>query len=298
MDIGLRPPAPYEWPDKARIGVSVTMGFEAYIHHGHFGGHKPGKVDHLSLSFADYAYKVGVWRIMDVLEKNGIKGTFDCNGLAAHKYPAILGEMKRRGHETAGHGWANDMPPQDDDLEGELKDLTNTIAAIEAATGERPVGWVGPGSVHTAKTMDHMIREGFLWNGDDVSADTPYIRVHKGKRIVILPRTNIATNDLRVWLRPSNSPLAYWEGFKSAFDFCYEEGKAGRPLWMDLIVHCDIGTRPAMIGIFQRALDYIATHKKVWYGRRRDIADWTLERFGEEAAEAGKKPKATSRSKK
>lgn len=296
MDIGQHPPAPFEWPGRARIGVTVTLGFEAYIFHGHYGSHKAGQVDHLSMSFANYAYKVGAWRIMDVLERNGLKGTFDCNGLAAKKFPKIVAEMARRGHETAGHGWANDVHPNDDDLAGEARDLKNTIAAIKGATGERPVGWVGPGSTHTSKTMDHMIREGFLWNGDDVSDDVPFIRLHKGKQLVILPRTNLATNDLRVFLRPANSPLVYWEGFKAAFDFCYAEGKAGRPKWIDLILHCDIGARPAMIGVFQRALDYCAKHKRVWYGRRRDLAQWTLERFGEEAR-AGAGEKKTGRRK-
>jgi peptidoglycan/xylan/chitin deacetylase (PgdA/CDA1 family) len=289
MEIGLRPPKPFEWPDKARLGVTVTIGFEAYVYHGHYGSHKPGKVDHLSMSFAEYAYKVGAWRIMDVLEKNGLRGCFDCNGLAAKKYPAIVADMAKRGHETAGHGWANDMYPSDDDFAGEERDLKNTMAAIAAATGKPPVGWVGPGSTHTAKTLDHMIEQGFLWNGDDVSHDVPFVRVHKGKPLVILPRTNLATNDLRMFLRPANSPLAYWDGFKEAFDFCYEEGKAGRPLWIDLILHCDIGARPALIGVFQRCLDYCFKHKKVWYGRRRDLAQWTLEHYGDEALAAEKK---------
>lgn len=283
MQFGKAPPPPFEWPNGAHVCVSVTVGFEAYRYHGHLSTktRKPNTPDMLSLSYASYGYKVGAWRIMDVLERNDMRACFDVNGLAAERYPELVGAMHQRGHETAGHGYANDTPPAADDPDAELRDLRATIAAIEKATGERPQGWVGPGSLGTERTLEYMVDEGFLWNGDDASDDVPYVREVKGKKLVILPRVNFSTNDLIVWMRPANPPSAYFEGVKEAFDFCYSDGKRGFPKWVDMILHMDIGSRPGLIGVFERAIQYCKQHDNVWFARRRDIAQWTLEKFGE-----------------
>ena len=93
---------------------------------------------------------------------------------------------------------------------------------------------------------------------------------------MILPRVNFPTNDLIVWIRPQNPPSAYFEGFKETFDFLYDEGRRGRPAWVDLLLHSDMGGRPTLIGAFERALRYARGFEGVWFARRRDIAEWTL----------------------
>ena len=273
------PRPPIKLPNDARICVSVTVAFEAFLLHGHYGhaSTKPGKVSHFSLSYAEYGPKVGFWRILKSLEQHGIKATFDVGGLAAERHPAILKAMRGGGHEAAGHGWANDVHVADDDPEGELKSIRDTAAAIAAGYGERPVGWVSPGSVGSARTMQYMVDEGFLWNGDDASDDLPFLRMIGAKPLIILPRINFPTNDLIVWLKPQNPPSAYYEGFKESFDYLYEEGQRGNPKWVDLLLHCDLGGRPALMPVFERAIRYAQRFEGVWFARRRDLAQWVLE---------------------
>ena len=177
MSAYFSPTPAMKWPDDARICVSVTIAFEAFQYAGHYGHTqtKPGEKNIFSLSYAEYGPKVGVWRILDVLARNGVRATFDVGGMAAERYPQAIKAMRDGGHEAAGHGYANDIYPNDDDHAGELKAIKDTIAAIEATYGERPVGWVSPGSVGTSKTFDVMVQEKFIWNGDDASQDTPFI---------------------------------------------------------------------------------------------------------------------------
>jgi peptidoglycan/xylan/chitin deacetylase (PgdA/CDA1 family) len=186
--------------------------------------------------------------------------------------------MIDRGHEVAGHGYANDIYPDEDYPEGELRDIRATVKAIEAATGQKPVGWVSPGSVGTFKTLEYMVQEGFLWNGDDASDDLPFVRRINGKPLVILPRINFPTNDLIVWNRPQNPPSAYFNGFQETFEFMYDEGRRGRPMWIDLLLHSDMGARPGLIGVFEKALRYAKGQERVWFARRRDIAQWALDK--------------------
>ena len=114
------------------------------------------------------------------------------------------------------------------------------------------------------------------WSGDDASADVPFVKTVAGKRIAIVPRINFASNDLVVWLRPSHAPSTYFEGFKEAFDWVYREGERGNPLWAELLLHSDMGTRPPLINAFERALTYAKGHSDIWFARRGDLADWAL----------------------
>ncbi len=284
MDVISKPPAPIRWPHDAKAAVSITVAFESYekVGHYHQGVRVPGKTHHLSLSFSEYGPKVGVWRLFDILERYDVRATFDINGKAAREQPIIVREMAERGHETAGHGWANDLSPDDDDPEGEQHDIRATIEAIEAATGEPPVGWVSPGSRGTQRTLEFLVAEGMRWSGDDASADVPFVKTVAGKRIAIVPRINFASNDLVVWLRPSHAPSTYFEGFKEAFDWVYREGERGNPLWAELLLHSDMGTRPPLINAFERALTYAKGHSDIWFARRGDLADWALSQSAEE----------------
>jgi allantoinase len=268
------PRQPVVLPNNAHICVGVTVAFEAFLMHGHYGhaNTKPGKVSHFSLSYAEYGPRVGFWRILKSLEKLGIRATFDVGGLAASRHPAIMRAMRDGGHEAAGHGWANDVHATDEDPEGELKSIRETVAAIEAGCGERPVGWVSPGSVGSVRTMQYMVEEGFLWNGDDASDDMPFLTRVDGKPLVILPRVNFPTNDLIIWQKPQNPPSAYFEGFKETFDYLYEEGREGSPKWVDLLLHCDLGGRPTLMPAFERAIRYARGFEGVWFARRRDLA--------------------------
>jgi hypothetical protein len=124
--------------------------------------------------------------------------------------------------------------------------------------------------------MQYMVHEGFLWNGDDASDDVPFVRLIGGKPLVVVPRVNFPTNDLIVWQRPQNPPSAYYEGFKETFDYLYEEGREGNPKWVDLLLHCDLGGRPTLMPVFERAIRYALGFDRVWFARRRDLASWML----------------------
>src|ERR671927_406597 len=114
-------PAPMQWPNDAKIAVSFFVAFESFINYSQYrrGGDKP---DYASLAYGEYGGKAGIWRIMDVLARNGVKGTIDTNGRVAEVFPEALKELSDSGHEIVGHGWVNDIyltslePQQEKDL--------------------------------------------------------------------------------------------------------------------------------------------------------------------------------------
>ena len=113
---GANPPV-VKWPNGARIAVSVVVNYEEGSEysvldgdpHGETGGESPspvgpGERDLANESFYEYGSRVGVWRLMNILDKNNVKGTFFACALALERNPEVGPEIVRRGHEVMGHG--------------------------------------------------------------------------------------------------------------------------------------------------------------------------------------------------
>src|SRR3954471_6651170 len=102
-----------EWPDGKKICATLTVAFEAFTRGGHFKKTKSSEVNLVSLSHANYGGNAGIWRILDVLERNNARATADVNGLAAQKWPEAVRALHDAGNEIAGHGTTNDIAMTD-----------------------------------------------------------------------------------------------------------------------------------------------------------------------------------------
>ena len=76
---------PVAWPNGARVAVWVVPNIEHF--HVEIGNAAPDIRNH---SRRDYGNRVGVWRLMEVLEKNGVRGTVALNGEVGKYYPRIM----------------------------------------------------------------------------------------------------------------------------------------------------------------------------------------------------------------
>jgi peptidoglycan/xylan/chitin deacetylase (PgdA/CDA1 family) len=270
-------PAPILWPNHAKIAVSFFVAFESFINYSQYrrGGDKP---DYASLAYGEYGGKAGIWRIMDTLSRNNVKGTIDTNGRVAEQFPDALKELHAAGHEIVGHGWANDIYLTSLEPQKEQELIRQTLDAIASVTGQRPVGWVSPGHRMNAHTFDYLVDEGIFWTGDLPGPDIPEHRLIKGKPLVIMPRLDYA-NDHSLVFHPKNPARFYFDSFKTAFDYLYAEGVAGFPKLIDALVHAHIGGRPNIIGVFEECIRYAKGFKDVWFCTKGEIAQWYLDRY-------------------
>ena len=104
---------PLRFPDGARVAVWVIPNIE----HFHFGmpatsissvtaGFKP---DVFNYAWRDYGVRVGIWRLLDVLEKHGVKATVALNSEVCEHYPQIIEAGMELGWEWMGHGTTNSI---------------------------------------------------------------------------------------------------------------------------------------------------------------------------------------------
>lgn len=288
--IGYGPyPPQVEWPDGARIVVSLVVNYEEGSEYSLLDGDpyresnsevpSPVPLDQRDLaneSFFEYGSRVGVWRLMSILDEYDIKATFFCCALALERNPHVGPEIVRRGHEVFGHGyrWEEYFKM---DRRAEKEAIRKAVESITRTTGQRPLGWFtryGP----SLNTRELVVEEGgFLYDCDAYNDDIPYYTQVNGRRWLVVPYT-LEVNDTKFWRGGMINPSDFYESMRNTFDRLYQEG-ATSPKMMSVGLHCRISGRPARAVALQNFLDYASGYAGVWFARRIDIARWWLERY-------------------
>ena len=284
-----------EWPDGARIAVSIVVNYEEGSEYSLLDGdayHEtnnevpspvpPGQRDLFNESFFEYGSRVGVWRLLDMFDRHEIKSTFYCCALALERNPDLAREIVARGHEPCGHGyrWAEAHLMG---REEERQDIEKTIESMRQTTGERPLGWFtryGP-SINTRELV--AAEGGFLYDSIATNDDLPYYvtvnapEAPNGKSWLVIPYS-FETNDARFWRGGLVSTGDFYEYLKDSFDCLYAEGET-HPKMMSVGLHCRITGRPARSRAVERFIEYAKGVPGVWFARRIDIARWWLENY-------------------
>ena len=285
---GAVPPV-VEWPGGARIAVSVVVNYEegseaslldgdaAHESNNEVPSPVPaGQRDLFNESFFEYGSRVGVWRILNLLDKYDVKSTFFCCAVAFERNQEVARAVVERGHEVCGHGYRWEEY-HNKTREEEEEAIRKTVESLTETTGVRPVGWFtryGP----SVNTRDLVVAEGgFMYDSGVFNDDLPYYVEVGGQPWPVLPYS-FETNDARFWRGGLNSVGDFYEYLKDTFDVLYEEGRS-HPKMMSVGLHCRIAGRPARSRALDRFLRYAKSHPGVWFARRDEIARWWLEKY-------------------
>ena len=170
--------SPLHWPGGARVAFYVGLNIE------HFHIDSPSTSlwegtaslvpDPLNYGWRDYGPRVGVWRLIESLDRHGIRASALLNSEVAHRYPHISAPVRN----GTGRGWRTVRPtppcrpawPHDE----ERAFFTEVVETIEHATGRRPRGWLGPGLTETFQTPALLAELGLSYVLDWTSDDQPY----------------------------------------------------------------------------------------------------------------------------
>ncbi len=291
----MRVPNKIQWPKKSKLAVTFTVALElwsegqtpiptqvAKVEDAKIRGAKirEGTVDIHAIDTVEYGGRRGIWRLIELFERNKIVSTVTVSGRAAEKFPEAVAELHKQGHEIAGHSYAQDVFPflefPQYGIKSELDNIRKSCSIIESVTGERPVGWFDSGGARSPDTYKLLCDEGFIWCADASDDDIPYLYANSdGKSMVIIPYQH-EINDLSLVLVGKNPPFVYTNCFTDAFDFLYEEGKRGDPKMLSATIHAHILARPWGAGAFENCLKYASRFSDIWITTRKEMAQWCL----------------------
>jgi allantoinase len=293
--LDVREPIPYlplpdrpriEWPGGARIALWVAPNIEFYElippRNPLFTAWSrvPAPPDVMSYGYRDYGNRVGFWRVLEVLDRHGVRATASLNVAVLDHLPEIGQAMAERGWAFMGHGLYNTRflyGISREEERGLYRDMRKTV---KRKTGAELLGMFGPHASLSPHTMDLLAEEGFLYSADWLVDDQPFpITVSNGALVGVPYSFELNDGPLYLGVHEGEELL---RRCRDQFDVLYEEGgESGRV--MCIALHPFLSGQPHRLEYVDEALRYVLGHEGVWQATGDEIARWYLEHAYEAA---------------
>lgn len=264
--------SPIVWPGGAKVAVYVGLNIE------HFHVDKPSTSlveataglipDALNYGWRDYGSRVGIWRIMSILDRHSVRASALVNSEVTAHYPQIVEAGLERGWAWVAHGRTNSIVHTGFDEEVERRELAETVATIERATGRRPLGWMGPALSETFATPQLLAELGLSYTLDWTNDDQPYWLTQPGMMSVPY---SVEINDLGIFTMHGMSGPQFEQMLADHLDQLLADDPVGRV--MGIALHPFVIGQPSRAKYLDRALERIAARDDVWLTTSDEIAD-------------------------
>jgi peptidoglycan/xylan/chitin deacetylase (PgdA/CDA1 family) len=271
------------WPEQARVALCVLITLEHTEWRPPEGSFQsvPGATGMISRPYPDYARlthqeygpRVGIFRVLDVLEHYGIPPTVAMDALTAEHYPYLVQHCLQRGCEIIGHGMAASRMITSTMSEQAERDYIHTaIATLRRATGKVPLGWFSPEYGESMRTPPLLAQAGIQYVCDWVNDEQPYRLTTPQGELFALPIMLELDDVHAMWER--RVPVdRYATLLTDSFDVLYRDGASnGRLLVLHL--HPWLIGQPFRIGFLDQALGVIMRRQRVWAASGATLIDW------------------------
>ena len=264
--------SPIPWPGGKSVAVWIAPNLEYYeidppAHPQRKAWTKPHP-DVVGYGHRDHSNRVSHWRMAEVMTKHGFPGSVSLSVALCRHHPEVVADADARGWEFFSHGIYNTRYAYGMDEAQERAIIADSIATVEAATGQRIRGWLAPALTHTPRTLDLIAEYGLdytcdLYHDDQVQE----VKVRTG-RLASIPYS-LEVNDHYGFFVYNMSPRDYADTLIRQFDrLATEPGSV-----MCIPLHAYLIGQPHRIGAFSRVLEHIAGDGRAWIARAGEIVD-------------------------
>lgn len=265
---------PKRWPNGARVAVALSFDVDNETVNLRFGQPTVGE-----LSQGQYGARVGLPRIVKLLDRQSIPATFFVPAMSLMIDPSQVALIKGSGrHEFGVHGWIHEMNTAvPGDVERRL--VQQALDTLTALTGTRPVGYRAPSWNFSPNTMSIVRDLGFMYESSLMADERPYELDQDGQPtgIVELPVEWIMDDAPLFSPRGSNyaSPREVAQVWMDEFDRAYEEGT----LFL-LTMHPHVTGHRSRITALQLLIAHIKAKPGVWFATHRAVAEYVKAQAG------------------
>ena len=268
---------PVSWPGGAKVALWVCPALEWFpldMQNKPFrppGGLERPYPDYRYYTHRDYGNRVGIFRIMKVLDKLGIKASATINSAVAERYPFLLKEVTRRGWEVIAHGvdmahlHYGGMPEAE-----EAAQILQAVTSLRELSGQPVTGWLSPGKSESHATLDLLAANGIEYVCDWINDDMPYPLKTSGGSLFSMPHSH-EIDDRQILLQYHHSEQDFIEQVKDQFDTLYQEADQYGGRILSITLHPWVIGQPYRIKPLEEALSYIMGHEGVWCATGSEI---------------------------
>lgn len=275
---------PGAWPPGVRLPIIISVHHQSEEAAVVFDD---GQIDPFDFSERQYGGRRGAWRLLEIMARHAVLGTWIICGATLEKYPDISRAVKKAGHAIAGHTYEHEMmcnyPPQQ-----ELELIKKTVAVFEDLLGERLRGWRTCFASHN--TIDLLLEHfNFEWDASIWNDDLPYVIEGYGHKLLEIPFSSYSDASLAIQITNpmpptqfctwhSNTPEFVLGALKAQFDALYERG-ADKPVLMPLTVHDFIVGRPSRSRVLDEFITYANQFEGVVFTTHDQVTSWWLQNY-------------------
>ena len=227
------------------------------------------------LSQGAYGWKVGMPRILDLLDRYDIKASFFIPGEVIEARWALCEDVLARGHEIGHHSWSHAWIVNLT-AEQEREEMERGLEIIQRLSGRMPAGWRSPAAEFSPITLPLLLEKGFGYSSNFFDDDSPYLHRHDGRTtdLVEFPFAWVLDDapffqySITLPGRTLQPPSAALESWRAEFDTLYREDRA-----FTLAMHPQIIGRGSRLVALEGLIEYISGHSGVWFARCDQVAD-------------------------
>lgn len=220
----------------------------------------------------EYGMRVGFWRILEALEKRGLKASTAINARVCEGADEpVAAAMRDAGWGFMGHGYHQQALHL---VENQKDNIQQSFDILHSYTGTAPKGWLGPGLHETLDSLDYLAEVGFKFVTDFPMDEQPVTMQTTTEPMVALPYT-LELSDLPMMVVHQHESRVWCERAVDQFDRLYAEG-AVQPRVMSMSIHPYIMGVPHRIKYFEAAYDHMLAHDQVWFTTAEEIYDWYI----------------------
>lgn len=263
------------WPGGARLAFWCAPNIEFYElqpppNAGRTAWPRPIP-DVLNYAWRDYGNRAGITRMMEVMDRHGVRGSVSLNVALCDHFPDIIAACVERKWELFSHGIYNTRYTYGMDEAQERAMIRDVRDTIKKSSGQELAGWLAPALTNTEHTIRLLAEEGVKYTLDLFHDDQPLpVKVPTG-RLISLPYS-LEINDFTVLHQGAATPRQYVDLVRAQFDRLYAEGTRSGTV-MCLPLHPFLIGQPHRVGALAEMLAYITGHAEVWVTTGREIAE-------------------------
>lgn len=268
---------PVSWPGRADVALWITISAEFFPLTPNTGPLRaPGHMatpypDFRTFTTRDYGNRVGIYRIMKVLDALGLSASVNLNSDLTTRAPFLVDEIKSRNWEIIAHGRnMNDVVHGETPEDTEKDIIDKTLGTLADNAGVTPAGWMSPARSESYATPSLLAQAGLEYVCDWGNDDMPYLMRTKSGPLYAMPYTH-ELEDRHVLVNLGQREEVYIEQIIAAYDRLSAEAEehGGRILHLALTPYI-IG-QPFRIRALKEALSRILEKSSVWNATGAEI---------------------------
>ena len=162
----------YAWPQGRSSAFCFTVDVDA--HSPLLWGLREQPASKLVGQFEQRLFgpRVGIWRLLDLLARHDIRGSFFVPAVVAETFPELLPAFVERGHEVGLHGFFHEIVAHTSDAEFSAA-LDASLALFQRQVGLTPKGFRSPAWEMTPHMMAELHARG-MYDSSLSGFDNPY----------------------------------------------------------------------------------------------------------------------------